>query len=93
MKPGGFPISQSRSSAAVQPGMRGQGTGPGYSHEFSDHVPGDELDGLWLVLQGQSRESFLNGMLISEQHDGAVPLGRGLWVQKDSLEASHLTSC
>lgn len=67
--------------------------GPGYSHEFSDQVPGDELDGLWLVLQGQSREGFLNGTLISEQHDGAVALGQGLWVQKDSLEAGHLTSC
>lgn len=85
-----FPAQVLSAGAA---GTRGQGLGPGYSHEFSDQVPGDELDGLWLVLQGQSRESFLNGMLISEQHDGAVALGRGLWVQKDSLEASHLTSC
>lgn len=58
--------------------------GPGHSHELPDQVPGDELDGLRLVLQGQRRERLLNGTLVSEQHDGAVALGRGLWVQKDS---------
>lgn len=55
---------------------------PGHSHELPDHVPGDELDGLWLVVQAQGSESFLNGMLISEQHDGAVILGQGLWGQE-----------
>lgn len=79
MKPGGFPISLCRSSAVVQLGQGGRAWALGtHSHEFSDQVPGDELDGLWLVLQGQSRESFLNGMLISEQHDGAVAPGQGL---------------
>lgn len=48
-----------------------------YSHELSDHVPGDELDGLWLSIQAQSSESFLKGMLISEQHNGAVTLALG----------------
>lgn len=51
---------------------------PGYSHQLPDHVPGDELDSLRLVVQAQGRESFPNGVLISEEHDGAVTLGQGL---------------
>lgn len=73
-----FPLAQL--SAAL-------GLGPGYSHEFPNHVPGDELDGLQLVVQAQSSESFLSGMLISEQYDGSVTLGQGLWVQQRQLRS------
>lgn len=45
------------------------------------------------MVQAQGRESFPNGVLISEEHDGAVTLGQGLGgVRKDSLEAGHPTS-
>lgn len=77
-----FSIFLHRPSAEVQAETRGQGVSPGYSHELPNHVSGDKLNGLWLVVPAQSSESFLNGMLISEQHDGAVDLGQGLWVQK-----------
>lgn len=61
------------------------------SHEFSHHVPGDELDGLWLVVQAQASESFPDGMLISQQHNGTVTLalGWGLGGGKDSLKSVH----
>lgn len=71
----------------MQAGTSGQGMGPGYSHEFSDHVPGDDLDGLWLVVRAQTSESFLHGMFISEQYDGAVTLGQGLWVQQGQIRS------
>lgn len=80
MRPGGFPHLY----AEV---LSGKALCARYSHELPDHVPGDELDGLWLVVQGQGSESFPNGMLISEQHDGAVALGQRLWCQEGQLKS------
>lgn len=64
-------------------GWDGRAPRPGYSHELPDHVLGDELDGLWLVVQARGSESFPSGMLFLEQHDGPVALGQGLWGHKD----------
>lgn len=50
---------------------------PGDSHEFSDHVSGDELDCLWLVVQAQSSERFPDSVFIAEHHDRAVTLALG----------------
>lgn len=86
MQPGGFPHVPAQVLSRRSPC-------PGYSHELPDHVPGDELDGLWLVVQAQGSESFPNGMLISEQYYGAIALVQGLWGQEGQFEAGHSTSC
>lgn len=75
------------SSAELQAGREGRALRPGYSQEFPDHVPGDELDGLWLVFQAQGSESLPNGMLILKEHDGAVALGLRLWGQEGQLRS------
>lgn len=82
-----WPLSLLRFSAETQARMGRQALCPEYSHEFPDHVSGDELDGLWLVLQAQGRERLPNGMLISEEHDGAVALGLRLWGQEGQLRS------
>lgn len=75
------------SGAKVQAGTQGQGAAPGHSHELPDQVPGDELDGLRLVLQAQGSETLPNGMLISEEHDGTVTLGQRLQGQEGQLRS------
>lgn len=80
MRPGGFPHLYTEV-------LSGKALCARYSHELPDHVPGDELDGLWLVVQAQGSEIFPNGMLISEQHNGAVALGQRLWCQEGQLKS------